>query len=110
MKSLVGSLISCLALGLLVSQAGAEDRISLSEVKRLNRVDMRGHCFDRCIKAEVRYCKRVSGRRAKCVGSVTWEDDSGVNTCRIVNRYEQQGGAPVIYEINKRCRPVRTAG
>ena len=90
----------------LVVAPAAEARISLAEVKRENRETVRAHCFDRCIEWNVRYCKRVGGDRARCVGRVTWEDHAGVQTCRIINRFKQKQGDAEIYEISKRCSPA----
>ncbi len=95
----------------LILAPAAEARISLAEVKRENREAMRGHCFDRCIESTVRYCKRVGGDRARCVGRVTWEDNYGiVNTCRVIIRFKQKQGDAQIYEINKRCDAATRAG
>jgi hypothetical protein len=104
-------LVAALAIvaALLVVPA-AEARISLAEVKRENREALRGQCFDRCIEWKVRYCKRVGADRARCAGRVTWEDQSGVNSCRVINRFKQKQGDAQIYEINKRCGPAKPAG
>jgi hypothetical protein len=94
------------AIGLATVPAAADARISLAEVKRENREATRGHCFDKCIEWEVLRCKRVSDRRAQCVGRVTWQDHSGVNTCRVINRFKQKQGDAEIYKISKRCHPA----
>jgi hypothetical protein len=100
--------LAAMALAFLVvaSPAGAQDRISLHDVKRLHRVDLRGNCFDTCIKSRVRYCKRVGDLRAKCVGRVTWEDQSGVNTCKVIHRYKQSNDGIEVYRITKHCNPA----
>ena len=104
MKLLGGLLLVTLALG--AAPVTANAKIPMGEVKRLNREHMRLQCFDTCVARELYYCKRVGNRRARCVGRVTWQDDTGVSTCRIINRYKLRDGEVVTYEINKRCHPA----
>jgi hypothetical protein len=106
MKLLGAVVFTLVAIALGAVPAAADARISLAEVKRENREVTRGHCFDECIEWEVLRCKRVSDRRAKCVGRVTWQDHSGVNTCRVINRFKQKQGDAEIYKISKRCHPA----
>ena len=106
MKLLVAGVLASLVLGSIAASAGAEERISLGKVKRSYRQALRDNCFDSCISKEFHYCKRISNRRAKCAGRVTWADQSGTNTCSLVNRYKQKAGEPVVYRITKHCDPV----
>jgi hypothetical protein len=103
------AVIACVAAALIAAPS-AQAGISLGEVKREGRAAIKGACFDTCIDWEVHYCKRVGADRAKCAGRVTWQDHAGVQTCRVIYRFRQRQGDAVIYEINKRCEPARTAG
>lgn len=100
------ALLACLALLVCSVPAGADERISLAKVKRLNREQVQLQCFDTCVSRDIHYCKRVGRVKARCVSTVVFTDHAGTTSCRVTNRWKLKDGAPVIYEINKRCHPA----
>ncbi len=103
-KSSAAAVLLCVALA---PAAPAEARISLAKVKRENRAHVRDlQCFDTCLSWDVKYCKRVGKRRARCAATVVFRDQAGTTHCGIINRWKQDADGTGIYAISKRCRPA----